>query len=97
MRRVPLHRSLWKPIMFMGCERIPFMMIAISSALLIMEGGLWVKVAGVIYFLIMVGIMAIVNAREPFFFKIIWRYRYYQDFYPNSAMYPSKPDNPKNF
>ena len=65
MRRVSLHRSLWKPIMFMGCERVPFMIIAISSALLIMEGGLWVKVGGVVYFLLMVGIMAMVNARDP--------------------------------
>ena len=97
MRRVPLRSAIWKPKLFMGCERVPFLIVVISSGLLIMEGGLWVKIAGVIYFLIMVGIMALVNAKEPFFFQILWRYRSYQDFYPNNAMYPGRPSKAKNF
>jgi len=97
MRRVPLYRSLWKPIMYMGCERVPFMVVLFSSALLVMQGGLWVKVGGVVYFFIMVGIMAIVNSRDPFSFKILWRYKSYQDFYPSNALYPGKKDRPINF
>ena len=81
----------------MGCERTPFLLVAISSGLLIMEGGMWVKIIGVVYFLIMVGIIALANANDPFFFQIIWRYRLYQDFYPSNAIYPGKPDYPNNF
>ena len=97
MRRVLLHRSLWKPILYLGCERAPFFLIAISSALLIMEGDLWVKIGGAVYFAVMIGIIALITAGDPFRFKILWRYRLYQDFYPSHAMYPGKPDNPKNF
>lgn len=97
MRRVPLYRSLWKPIMYMGCERTPFMVVLFSSALLVMQGGLWVKISGVVYFFIMVGIMALVNSRDPFFFQILWRYKSYQDFYPSNALYPGKKDRPINF
>lgn len=97
MRRIQIHPGVWKPVLFMGCEKLPFLIVAISSALLIMEGGLWVKIGGVMYFAVTVGAIALVNAREPFFFQIIWRYKSYQDFYPSNAMYPGKPDNPKNF
>jgi type IV secretory pathway TrbD component len=97
MRRILLHRSLWKPILYMGCERVPFLLIAISSALLIMEGNLWVKIGGFIYFGIMIGITALINNNDPFIFQIMWRYRLYQNFYPSHALYPGRPDNPKNF
>ena len=97
MRRVPLYRSVWKPILYLGCERAPFLLIAISSALLIMEGSLWVKIGGIIYFAVMIGIFALINAKDPFIFKILWRYRLYQDFYPSHAMYPGKADDPKNY
>lgn len=83
--------------MFMGCERTPFLLVAISSALLIMEGTLLIKIIGVVYFFIMVGIMAFCNAKDPFFFNILVRYRKYQDFYANNALYPGQPDKPNNF
>lgn len=97
MRRVPMHRSIWKPIMFMGCERTPFMIVAISSALLVMNGGFWGKVLGVVYFLVAVGIIAFLNAKDPQYFQILFRYTSRQDFYPNNAPYPGKSDHPKNF
>ena len=81
----------------MGCERGPFMVVMLSSGLLIMQGGLWVKIAGVIYFLIMIAIMAVINSKDPFFFQILWRYKSYQDFYPNIAMHPGRRDKPNNF
>ncbi len=81
----------------MGCEKTPFLFVALISGLLIMEGGLWVKVIGIVFFVIMVGLMAIANARDPFFFQIIYRYLTYQDFYPNNALYPGTPDKPNNF
>jgi len=97
MRRVPMHRSLWKPILFMGCERTPFMIAAISSALLIMNGGMWAKILGLAYFVIAVALMAIINAKDSQYFQIMWRYVKYQNYYANNAIYPGKSDCPKNF
>ena len=97
LRRVPLYRSFWKPILWMGCERAPFMVIAGTSAVIILQGGLWIKIIGVIYFIFGVGIIAIVNTYDPFYFHILWRYKSQQDYYPNNAMYPGRQDKPKNF
>lgn len=96
LRRVPLYRSIWKPIHWMGCERTPFMIVALSSAMLVLEGGLYCKIAGVIYFVISIGLIAFVNSYDPFYFQILWRYKSYQDYYPNNAIYPGKADRPKN-
>jgi type IV secretory pathway TrbD component len=81
----------------MGCERTPFILVALSSALLVLEGTPWAKVFGVVYFLVLVGIMAFVNSNDPFAFQIYMRYWTYQDFYPNNAIYPGKVNKPKNF
>lgn len=97
MRRVAIHRSLWKPILFMGCERIPFLIVAVTSGLLILEGNTWLKIAGIIYALSAIGAMALLNAREPLFFKIVLRYLKYQNFYANNAVYPGQADAPNNF
>jgi len=58
---------------------------------------MWFKLVGVVYFLVLVGIMALVNAKEPLFFQIIIRYRAYQDFYPNNALHPGQASQFKNF
>ena len=94
-----MHRSIWKPIMFMGCERTPFMIVAISSGLLIMNGGFIGKIVGVVYFIVAISIIALLNRKDPQFFQILYRYTflYKQDFYANNALYPSKADRPKNF
>lgn len=96
MQKMPLYRGLWKPILFMGCERTPFMLVAITSACLVLEGGLWIKVFGIIYFIILIVVMAVINSKDPYYFQILWRYKSYQYFYLNNANYPGKPDNPNN-
>ena len=83
--------------MFMRCERAPFLFVALTSGLLIMEGGLWVKIAGVIYFAVMIALVALANARDPFFFHIIFRYIKYQDYYANNALFPGQAERPRNF
>ena len=96
MRYTPLHKAIWKPRLFMGCEPKPFLIVMLSSGLLIMEGSLWVKIAGAIYFIVMVAGMAIANAIDPFFFTILYRYLQYQDFYSNNALFPGKSRNTIN-
>ena len=96
MRKVTLHRSLWKPILVMGCERTPFIIIMMSSLLLVVQGSFQVKIIGVVFFAVMTAIMAFLTSKDPFFFKILFRYLRYQDYYPSSAMWPGKSDYPKN-
>lgn len=96
MRKVTLHRSLYKPILVMGCERTPFIVIMMSSLLLIVQGSFEVKIIGVVFFAVMTGIMAFLTAKDPYFFKILFRYLRYQDFYLSDAIYPSKSFYPNN-
>ena len=94
MQRMPFQRSISKPIMMMGCERVPFYIIALTSGLLIMEGGWIIKAIGLFYFLLMVGIVSFLNSKDPFLFHILYRYYKYEDFYANNALYPSTADDP---
>jgi len=96
MRKVTLHRSLYKPILVMGCERAPFMIIMLSSLLLIVQGSFDIKILGIVFFILMTGIMAFLTAKDPYFFKILFRYLRYQDFYPSTAIWPSKSKHPNN-
>lgn len=96
MRKVTLHRSLYKPILVMGCERAPFITIMMSSLLLIVQGSFEVKIIGIVFFIAMTGIMAFLTAKDPYFFRVLFRYLRYQDYYPASAMFPSKSYYPNN-
>ena len=97
MRRMPLYKAAWKPRLFMGCEKAPFLIVAITAAILVIEGSLWVKIIGAVYFVAMVGLMAFFNSKDPFAFTVLFRYWKYQDYYASHALYPGRPDRPKNF
>lgn len=96
MRKVTLHRSLWKPILVMGCERTPFIIIMMSSLLLVVQGSFDIKIIGVVFFVVMTAIMAYLTNKDPFFFKILFRYLRYQDYYPATSMWPGKTDSTAN-
>ncbi len=74
----------------MGCERTPFIIITLSSLLLVIQGSFQVKIIGVIFFVVMTAIMAFLTNKDPFFFKILFRYLRYQNYYPSDAMWPGK-------
>ena len=97
MRKVPLYRAAWKPVLLLGCEKWPFIAVALTAGLLVMEGGFWIKIFGGLYFFIAVGFMAFINSKDPFAFTIGFRYWRYQDYYASHALYPGKPDRPNNF
>jgi type IV secretory pathway TrbD component len=96
MRQVKLHKSIIKPKLVMGCERGPFMVVFITSLLLLVEGSFSVKIAGAVFFFLSIGIIAFLNRKDPFFFKILFRFLREQEFYPASADFPSRPANPNN-
>lgn len=96
MRQIKLHKSIVKPKLIAGCERAPFMLVFTSSLLLLVEGTFTIKIFGAALFIIGVGIIAFLNKDDPFFFKVLFRFLYSQDFYSSSANFPSRPKNPNN-
>lgn len=96
MRQVKLHKSIVKPKLIVGCERIPFMLVFITSLLLLVEGKFTVKIIGGVFFFVGVGIIAFLNKKDPFFFKVLIRFLKEQEYYPSSASFPGRPVNPNN-
>lgn len=97
MRMMKLHKSIVKPKLIAGCERAPFLLVLMSSLMLIVEGTFGVKIFGVILFMIGVGIIAFFNKSDPFFFKVLGRFlSHKQNFYSASASFPSRRKNPNN-
>lgn len=96
MRQVKLHKSIVKPKLIVGCERAPFMVVFITSLLLLIEGTFTVKIVGAVIFFIGVGVIAFLNRKDPFFFKVLLRFLREQEYYPASAAFPGRPVNPNN-
>lgn len=96
MRQIKLHKSIVKPKLIMGCERAPFMFVFIPALLLIVQGTTEVKIGGAIFFFVSIGIIAALNRKDPFFFKVLFRFLREQEFYPSSAAFPSRAVKPNN-
>jgi len=99
MRTNAIHRSLYKPILFVGCERLPFIIITTICGVLIMayQTLLICGISLLIYFII-VSLIRRVNKVDPQYFKCLWRYiRFFNDYYPANEFYPGKMDKPGNY
>lgn len=96
MRQVKLHKSIVKPKLIVGCERTPFMVVFITSLLLLVEGTFTVKIVGGVFFFVGVGIIAFLNRKDPFFFKVLLNFMREQEYYSASANFPGRPVNPNN-
>lgn len=97
-RKLTIHRSLCKPILFVGCERLPFTLIVTIGGVLIMAyQSLLIMGLVLIFYISSIILIRRINEEDPQFFKCLYRYlRYYTDYYPNNAMYPGKPDRPQS-
>ncbi len=97
-RRIVIHKSLYRPILFVGCERLPFtLLITIGGMIIMSYQSLLISVNVLVFYII--GIMAIrrINTDDPQFFRCLFRYvRYYADYYPANAFYPGRADRPQN-
>ena len=97
MRRRKIFKALWKPQLYLGCERIPFVMAIMCSGIITMAGQTWpVKVAGVAFGVFLILVMRKINKNEPLAFLILIRYISHQKYYLSCAKYPSKPYKPQN-
>ncbi len=86
---IPLPKAIWKPKLIGGIETVPWVFIFITSAVIGYYADSWWRLLGVANYAFFHGICAYCNAKDPLFFKGIWRFLDYQDFYPNTAMHPS--------
>lgn len=96
VRKIIIHRSLYRPILFVGCERLPFMLIITIGGVMIMVYQNLLVLLGVLFFyLLSLILIRRVNEEDPHFFKCLYRYvRYYEDYYPANGFYPGKLDKP---
>lgn len=98
IRKVPIHKSLYKPLLFVGCERLPFTLIVTVGGVIIMAYiNLYSIIAVLVFYLISIILVRRVNENDCQFFKCIYRYiTEYQDFYASNAFYPGRMIKPKN-
>lgn len=85
-------KSLYKPKLYLGCERNPFLIIFFVGGLVaFLAPDLWQKVIVGVLAIISLGIVAFINSKEPRFFAMLARSRKYQKKYLAIPKYPSKP------
>lgn len=89
--------ALWKPKLYMGCERVPWLIVAGLSATAAYISQTWLtRVLSIGLGFALITTIAIINRKEPYFFAIWWRYIKYQNYYPNVARRPSRPYKPSS-
>lgn len=91
-----IYRSLYKPVLFVGCERLPFtLVVAIGGGVIMAYQSLWITIMVFMFYIALIILIRRVNERDPQYFRCLYRYlRYYQDYYPANAFYPGLIDKP---
>lgn len=89
-----IHASLYKPVLFVGCERLPFTATTLIGGVIIMEYQTLLS-----SFLVFIGYLAVIalirriNLEDIQFFQCLYRHiRFYADYYPVHAFYPGVKD-----
>jgi type IV secretory pathway TrbD component len=89
--------ALWKPKLTMGCERVPWLIVGMLSAIAAYVSQTWLtRGLSIAFGFTLISIIAYINKGEPHFFAIWWRYLKYQNYYPNVARLPSRPYKPSS-
>ena len=97
MRRFPLYRALWKPQLYMGVEAPVWLIIGLSCSIMGYAATDWAtRIYAAVLAVVLFVIGRIINAKEPQFFAIMFRYIKYQSHYLSVAKWPSTPDKPYN-
>lgn len=94
LRKIPIHKSLYKPLLFVGCERLPFTLIATIGGVITMAYvNVYSVLAVLLFYLSSIILVRRINANDCQFFQCLYRYvRKYQDYYPMHAFYPGQSD-----
>lgn len=96
MRELKIYSALYKPRLIAYCERVPFTAVTLTCAILAYVGGFTGIILALILYFSGITTIALLNRKDPFFFKILFRYLKSQEIYSSSAFYPGKPVRPNN-
>lgn len=96
IRVIPVRKSLTRPQLICGCDRVLFLLLMLFCIALIFPGGLgsgnYVNVLiGIAFFFFGVQILAVLAKYDPLFSQIFSRSVKYQDSYVGSSLV-SRPD-----
>ena len=90
IRVIPVRKSLTRPQLICGCDRVLFLMLMLFCIALIFPGGLgsgnYINVLiGILFFAVGVQVLAVLAKYDPLFSQIFSRSIKYQDIYIASS------------
>ena len=90
IRVIPVRKSLTRPQLICGCDRVLFLLLMLFCIALIFPGGLgsgnYVNVLiGIVFFFVGVQILAVLAKYDPLFSQIFSRAIKYQDSYVSTS------------
>ena len=93
-----IHKSLYKPVLFVGCERLPFTLVTVFLGFVLLQyQSIGVIFSVLVLYLLSVALIRRVNQYDSQFFLCVYRFLlYYQDYYPVHAFYPGLIDKPQS-
>lgn len=93
-----IHRSLYQNVLFVGCERLPFMLVIVIGGVVVMlQPSLLAIIGVIIFYLVMISLIRYINKNDSQYFLCLYRYlRYGQDYYPVHEFYPGRSDKPQS-
>lgn len=88
-KQTKIHRSLYKPLLFVGCERLPFTLITLICGLLIIQiPAVLTFVLVMMFYMVAITIVRNINKNDPQFFYCMYRYMFYlNDYYTVHSFY----------
>ncbi len=92
MRKITIHKSLYRPVLFVGCERLPFTIVVTLGGVLIMAyQNITILIIVSVLYLTSLIIIRKINENDAQFFLILARFiRYTNDYYRSSEFYPGR-------
>lgn len=92
LKKTRVYQSLYKPVLFVGCERLPFtVIVAIGGIILMNYHSLLIAVLVFIFYCTSILLIRRVNTEDPQFFLCLYRnIRYFVEYYPANEFYPGK-------
>lgn len=89
--------ALWRPKLYMGCEKTPWLIVAVLSSIATYVSQDWItRSLSIVIGLGLIAGIAVINSKEPYFFRMWWRYMRFQSYYPNVAGYPGRIYKPSS-
>ena len=98
-RKIPFYKSLYVPVLFVGCEKLPFIVVVTIGGVLIMAyQNMYVFIFVFLFYITSIMLIRRVNEQDSQFFSCLFRYLFtYMDYYPAHEFYPGRSDKPYTF